>query len=120
MDRFFININQRKNQKGFTMLEVIISAAILAMLAISLIPLLSYGYSETVLSGKKSIAVYKDAESLEANLNNTTDGITSITAKTLTISFGETVVTVVGKLYQAHVTYDANRGDAEIKAFKPD
>jgi len=102
------------------MIEVIISAAILAILAISLIPLLSYGYSETVLSGKKSVAVYKDAESLEANLNNTTDGITSITAKTLTISFGGVIVSVPGKLFQARVTYDTNRGDALIKAFKPD
>jgi len=110
----FIN---RKN--GFTLLEVVISVAILAVLAVSLIPLISYGYGETITSGKKSTAIYKDAESMEANLNSQTDGITSISTKTISITFGTTSISVPGKLYTATTSYDSTRNPVIISAFTP-
>ncbi len=113
-------IKNTKAKKGFTMIEVIVSAAILAILAISLIPLISFGYSETVSSGQKSTAVYKDAESLESNFNSETDGITNITSKTIVISFGEADISIPGKLLKATKSYDSLRNPVVISAFKPD
>ncbi|MEI6132333.1 MAG: prepilin-type N-terminal cleavage/methylation domain-containing protein [Bacillota bacterium] len=107
------------NKKGFTLLEVIVSASILAIIAISLIPLISFSFGETVVSGNKSVGIYKDSESLDSNLNDISDSVTSITTKTITIDFGGAVATVTGKLYTAAVTYEATRGQVQIKAFKP-
>ena len=109
----------KKSRKGFTLIEIVVSVAIIALLAVSLVPLLSFGFNQTVISGQKSTAVLGDVTSMEGTLSGTTDAITTGTDKTLIISFGGTIVTVAGKLYEAGVTFGSSGDKAIVTAFKP-
>jgi len=108
-----------QNDKGFTLLEIVVCIAIILVIGVSLIPLFSFGYTQTVASGNKTTALYKEAESMDSALDKISTGFTTSTSKTLVLTFGGTVFSVTGTLYKAAVDYVAPGEKATIFSFQP-
>ena len=74
------------NKSGFTLIEVIVSIAILGILAVTFIPILSSQYVSIVGTGKKTTATYSAVEEVEKKIKDS-DSYADFDDKTLKIKF---------------------------------
>lgn len=71
------------NTKGFTLVEILVSIALLGIMAISMLPLFTNGYRWIINAGNKSKIIYVAQEQVE---NKIVQGASN-TLKEITITF---------------------------------
>jgi prepilin-type N-terminal cleavage/methylation domain-containing protein len=98
--------NYLKNKKGFTLIEVILSIALLGILSIAFMTMFTSGIVGISNSGKKSISHYTAQNQIESNINdlgNISSNVLTST-KSITLTFpGNTGIVISGR--QIDVTY---------------
>ncbi|MBU3153368.1 prepilin-type N-terminal cleavage/methylation domain-containing protein [Clostridium estertheticum] len=100
------NKNYLKNEKGFTLIEIIISIAILGIISIAFLSVFTSGIVGISNSGKKSIAHYTAQDQIESNINDPKDSPSNVVTSTKSISLtfpGNTTIVINGR--QIDVTY---------------
>ena len=68
-----INITNNKYQKGVTLIEVILSIALLAIISIAFFTMFANGLVNISKSGKKSVSHYTAQNHIESNINDSED-----------------------------------------------
>jgi type IV pilus assembly protein PilA len=86
-----IMMKNRKIKKGLTLVEVIISIALIGIIGVTFLTMFTMGFSQIAASGNKSKAIYVSQDQAE---NKLLEGAAS-TAASITITFpGASPVTV--------------------------
>jgi prepilin-type N-terminal cleavage/methylation domain-containing protein len=67
------NINSNNRQMGFTLIEVILSIAILGIISIAFLTMFTSGIVGISNSGKKSVSHYTAQSQIESNINDSTN-----------------------------------------------
>ena len=83
------------NNKGFTLIEIIISLAIIGIMSIGFLALFTTGYKIIIIAGKKSNAVMQTEMNIESDLALGTNSSEAISE--LSLKFGIDDITVKGK-----------------------
>lgn len=84
--------------KGFTLIEIIVSIALIAILGISLLTMFTVGFKSIIGAGNKNITVYKEQAETEEKLKSKPSS-GNISNKFLKISFEDsTYIEVEGKI----------------------
>lgn len=110
------------NREGFTLIELIVSIAILAIIIIAFMPLFSFSFVNTFRSGNQSEAVYQNQSLLEESYSGAeaVEGVTSTELpQPLEINIDGVIVRVPGRLIEVTSDYDKNGSRVETKAFVP-
>ena len=113
-----------KNKKGFTLIEMIISLAILAILAAAFLGVFTSGYSGILSAGKYSQTGYVGQRAMENRIAGiSVAGIPNVTSSTVSnasvsINFGvASTVTVTGKIEL--INCDDGKHKVELATFIP-
>jgi prepilin-type N-terminal cleavage/methylation domain-containing protein len=116
--KFFESIITK--EKGFTLIEIVISIALFGMMAMILIPVFTFGYRGILSAGNHSKAGYFGQQAIENYIvdnavivPNTT--IETITNTTLSINFGGTVINVTGDIKS--VDYEDGKYQVDVSTF---
>ncbi len=112
-----------KNRRGFTLIELIVSIAILAIIIIAFMPLFSFSFVNTFRSGNQSEAVYQNQSLLEESYSGAeeVEGVISTELpQPLEINIDGVIVRVPGRLIEVSSDYDNNGNLVNTKAFVPE
>lgn len=90
------------NEKGFTLIEIIISLAILGMIVISFTTAFTSSFSGIFSSGKKSQALHEAQTKIDRKINSVTTGRDILKIKFL----GVPEITIQGKKEIVNVEYN--------------
>lgn len=95
-----------KNKKGFTLIEVILSIAILGIISVAFLSIFTNGLIGIANSGKKSISHYSAQNQIESNINDSADLPSNVITSTenITLKFPGSTNIVSGR--QVDVTYN--------------
>jgi competence protein ComGC len=104
------------NENGFTIVEMIVSFLIIAIMAACIIPSLIFGFKQVYDSGNKSEKIYSVQEEIESEL---VTGSAS-EPKTIEIQFGDLTFTVEGSIIEKEEVYDTQGDKAKAKVFIPE
>ena len=110
------------NKRGFTLIEIIVSVAILAIILIAFLPLFGFSFINTFRSGNQSVANYKNQRLLEETYSGVENvsGVTSTNLpQPLEIMIDGIRVRVPGRLIEVDSGYDDNGNSVKTKAFVP-
>lgn len=66
----FKGINNNNPQKGFTLIEVILSIALLGIISVAFLTMFSSGIFGIINSGKNSVSHYTAQSQIESNIND--------------------------------------------------
>ena len=98
--REIMTMKTNKNVKnGFTLIELIVAVAILAIVSIGFLTMFTSGFSIISRSGRQTKANYNAQELIEKSINDdsTTDAnLTVTTNQSITVTFGVTPYSVAG------------------------
>lgn len=88
-----------KNKKGFTLIEVILSIALLSIIGIAFLTMFSSGMINITNAGKKSVKTYSAQDSLEKIIYDplNASGSSVSTDTTLNIVFSGTSYPILGR-----------------------
>ncbi|QZY56983.1 type IV pilus modification PilV family protein [Crassaminicella profunda] len=89
------------DKKGFTLIEIIISLAILGIIVVSFTTTFTSSFSGIFSSGKKSQALHQAQIQMDRKINSVTTGSDTLNIKFLGIS----QITVLGKKEIVNVEY---------------
>ncbi|MBZ9688550.1 type II secretion system GspH family protein [Clostridium estertheticum] len=95
-----------KNKKGFTLIEVILSIALLGIISIAFLTMFTSGIVGITNSGKKSVSHYTAQNQIESNINDLANLPSNVvtSTKSITLTFpGNTGIVISGR--QVDVTY---------------
>lgn len=59
-----------KNKKGFTLIEVILSIALIALIAVTILGIFGTGVRNIVRAGNRTEAVFQEQESIDSTINS--------------------------------------------------
>jgi prepilin-type N-terminal cleavage/methylation domain-containing protein len=101
-------------KKGFTLIEVIVGIALLGIIAISLIPLFTYGFIQINRAGNRTEAIYDNQSTIETNIP------TNPIEQVFTIKFDEPGVEleIDVDVFEVEAEYDKNGNKTSIIFFK--
>jgi len=113
-------MKKKKSEKGVTLIEIIVSIALLGLMCVSFIPLFYAGSNLIYLSGQRSNTQYDAAQAIENKLSNPTATVPGVneTAASFTIKFGNVSIPLSGKIITS--TSSVNKVVSTVKAFIPD
>ncbi|EEG78386.1 type IV pilus modification PilV family protein [Dethiobacter alkaliphilus] len=104
-------MKKQNTEKGFSLVEVIVALAILAILVAALTPLFTFSFTNIFSGGRKSSAQYRAHEAME----NKFAGIgvdEGAETTTLTIKFGETTsIDIEKKDVSVTIDYTDSQGN---------
>lgn len=96
-------MNKIKNiffqNKGLTLVEIIVSLGILGIIAVSFTTLFTHSFKSVFSAGDKSVALFEAQEDMENILSGTVEGESQ--EKTMKIYFGDKQIPVEGKTVSA-------------------
>lgn len=113
--------NALRNQKGLTLIEILIGMAILGIISISFIPVLTSTFIQIYRSGSRTEAQYSNQRILEKILagENIQEGVTK-SGRTLSIKFDALAdIDVSGWIIEVEESYDNHGNTTVTKVFKP-
>jgi prepilin-type N-terminal cleavage/methylation domain-containing protein len=105
------------NKKGLTLLEVIISIAIIGIIVVSFLSLFSNSFVQVIRSGNKGTSMYSAQTTAEDQLENTSYSESGST--TITVSWGSSNLSMDGNLktLEVDVPNDPENDKAMLKIF---
>ena len=101
-------------RKGLSLIELVVSVAILGVVAIAILQLFGSGFVNIVGAGNHSKAQYLAQDVIEQDLNDRT--ITS-TSNTMQITLHDRIISVTGDIKTEQA--DIGRGSVSVEYFKP-
>lgn len=109
-----------KNKLGFTLIELIISLGIMAIIIVSLLPIFTNVFSWLNKSEQKAIAVYNTQSEIEGLLSGIPSSYSTTTDYTvnITLTGNSKLLSVDGKLERVEVTFGTT-GKNIIIIFRP-
>jgi prepilin-type N-terminal cleavage/methylation domain-containing protein len=107
-------------KKGFTLIEIIVSLALIGLMAIIFIPIFNFGYSGILSAGKHSKAGYLGQQAIEnylaGNAVTVPNTVTNTTPNvSVSINFQGTIITVTGVIKS--VSYEDGRYQVDVSTF---
>lgn len=102
------------NKKGMTLVEVILSIAIIGVISVSFLTIFTSGFNMISLAGNRSAAIFNNHAEIEASLNVL--GSSTTTTLELILSDG-VVIHVQGELEE--YTQEIGNISSDITIFKP-
>ena len=105
-------------KKGFTLIEVIISIAILAIASTALVTMFTNGFNGICGAGKKSVSHYTSQEQIESNIEDSSNlpGTTTNTENyIMTLEFPSKTYSIVGR--KVDVTYNYGGRTKKLTTF---
>ena len=105
------------NEKGLTLIEVIISIAIISVITVSFLSIFSNSFIQVVRSGNKGTSMYSAQSAAEDLLENASFSESSVT--TITVGWGSDNLSVYGNLetIEVDIPNDPNNDKAILKIF---
>lgn len=103
------------NQKGFSLVEILVSITILGMMAIFILPSLTFGYVQLFEAGKQTEAYANVQSEMEEELAKTD----TPTSSAITIEFGSQTISVNGAIVEKEEDYGTRGHKAKVKVFIP-
>ncbi len=104
-----------KNNNGFTLAELILSIALFGIVAVSLIPIFTYGIIQINRSGARSEAVYENQTAIETAPSSVPLVVDN---DVVTFTFDGVDVPITIDVYEAETSYDLNGNKSSIIFFK--
>jgi len=101
-------INNNNTQKGFTLIEVILSIALLGIISVAFLTMFTSGIVGITNSGKKSISHYTAQSQIESEINesgNISNVVTSTTEISLTFPEKSLTYVIEGRQLDVPYTY---------------
>jgi prepilin-type N-terminal cleavage/methylation domain-containing protein len=101
-------INNNKSQKGFTLIEVILAIAILAIISVAFLTMFTRGIVGIKNSGKKSTSHYTAQSQIESNINDSGNLPSNVVTlpKSISLTFpGKPSFVINGRQIDATYTY---------------
>ncbi len=110
-------MKKHQNEKGFTLIEVVVSLAIIGIMAVSFLSIFSGSLVGVVKSGKIGTAVYTAQTDAEDQLENSVYSEDSST--TITVNWESENLSVDGNLktIEADVPNDQNDNKTKLQVF---
>lgn len=110
-----------KNKAGFTLVEVIVSVAILSIIIFAFSILFTTSFTGIFNAGRKSEALFKVQEEMDKRIaEGLSNDFDSSNPDQLTIQFDHRTVTVDGEIKEEQVSYDNNEKLVDLYYFMPD
>jgi prepilin-type N-terminal cleavage/methylation domain-containing protein len=112
-----------KTDKGMTLVEVVISLAILGIITVVFLGMFTSGFGGIISAGKYSQAEYEAQEAMEHRIGGVTVAATpsltptTISGKTVSISFPGVPISATGKLEK--IVYNDGKHSVELSTFIP-
>jgi prepilin-type N-terminal cleavage/methylation domain-containing protein len=103
------------NKHGFSLVEILVAFFIISLLAMAVIPALTYGFLQIDDSGDKSKALASVQQSVETELAKSTVPKTH----TVTVKFGSTNVSIDGVIIQKEESYGNFSNKVKVDVFIP-
>lgn len=111
-----------QNNKGLTLIEVLVSIVILGIIAVAFLPIFTNSFVYIMSAGKRSKADFEAQRAMENRLagsGKTFDNVETTESGTeLSISFGSDTINVPGKT--VNVTYNDGKQNVTLTTFIPD
>ena len=113
---------KNKRIKGFTLIEILISVAILGILLVILIPVFSYSLIRIIDSGHKTQAMYSAQTGVEKLQDGEPFSESTSLEKDLDIVFSSVEIQVAGivSTIEVPIPKDPDGDSTELKTFIPD
>jgi len=110
------------NKNGLTLIEVIISIAILGIVVMAFSTFIGSNYVKSIKLGQESQAVFEAKTGAEAILNDQSFADSSSTPTNLVITFGSNNIVVPGNIVEVAVDSVElyNDDKARMRVFQPD
>lgn len=104
-------------KKGFTLVELIVSVAILSIIATTFLMMFSNGFIGIVGAGKKSINHYTAQNQIESNISDATYSSSNIAtaSSSITLTFASSNYNVSGR--KIDVTYGYGNNTKKLTTF---
>lgn len=112
-----------RKPRGFSLIEIIIALAIIAVISVSLLSMFSFGYRHTVTAGQKSQADSLAQTQMEIFLSgSTTSVVPSVTDGVLTIHLTSATTSAAIEVSGSTVaiTADSDGSQSTMVTFRPD
>ena len=104
---------------GFTLIEVLVSIAILAIISVALLLLFNHSFLGIIKSGNKAENIYKVQQQLENKVENV-ENVADTPDEEITLKFDNGPEIIVhGKYIEESVVSDEPLEDANLTYFKP-
>lgn len=106
-----MNIKKLKNNGGFTLVEIIVSLAIIGILAVAFFSMFGFGMKTIIISGHNSISNFNTQSILENRISGDLDSpeqLTEISADIKLYQGGTLKATIPGKTIQVSYPYNNN------------
>ncbi|MDR5658118.1 type II secretion system protein [Serpentinicella sp. ANB-PHB4] len=79
-------MKKQMNQKGLTLIEVLVSLALIGLIMVSLIPILTFGFRHVFRGGHRTTVAFEAQQEIESAISaGTSDG----EVESMTIRFGD-------------------------------
>ena len=115
-------INSNNSQKGFTLIEVILSIAILAIISVAFLTMFTNGIVGIAGAGKKSTSHYTAQNKIESNMSDShslpDSAVTNKPSVQINLNFSGKTYSVVGR--QVDVLYTYGSKSKKLTAFTTD
>jgi prepilin-type N-terminal cleavage/methylation domain-containing protein len=108
-------IKRLKGQNGFSLMELLISLTILSLVAMFLLPSLTFGYLQLHEAGNQSQAY----ASVQTNVEQELAKPSVPTSNAITIQFGGQTISVKGSIIEKEEEYGTRGSKAKVKIFIP-
>jgi len=114
-------MNIVKNKAGFTLVEIIVSVAILSIIIFAFSILFTTSFSGIFSAGRKSEALFKVQEEMDKKIaEGLSNNFDSSNPDQLTIEFDYRTVTVEGEIKEEQISYDNEERLVDLFYFMPD
>lgn len=109
--------NYSESKKGFTLIEVIISISILAIISIAFLSIFGNSITGIWESGRKNISHYEAQNMIESNISNPSNLPGNVTTEpvSITLKFPENNQIISGR--KIDVTYNYGRTTRKLTTF---
>ena len=110
-------ISNKKHDKGFSLIEIIIAIFLIGIIAVFLLPMFSFSYTHLHRSGNRTEAVYSSRQVIDNDDADNDEALVSTASDTLEISFGDITIPIEGENINVRIPYDKHGKTISVDVF---
>ena len=100
------------NDKGFTLVEILVAILLIAIIASAMLPLFTYGYTQIVRTGDRTEALYESQSIIE------TDSASAPDQEVIRFTFEGKAIDMEINVYDVENTYGSNGNTTTLYYFE--